>query len=229
MKAIGIIGGIGYKATGYFYNRLNYLFELKMGQGNSCPVLLKSINFKEINALLPNNASQIATLLKPSIQFLENQNIACAVLVNNTMHKSLDIALVEEKAKINYCHVGFLITEHLNKFSSSKKILILGTAFTMKDNYLKSFVPENHNSIIPDTSTIKKVDALRILFNNTFDFEKAKVCYDYLKKSNPKDTIFIVACTELSIAFAPFNKDENWIDTLDLQAENAIQLLLNSQ
>ena len=52
---------------------------------------------------------------------------------------------------------------------------------------------------------------------------------DYLKKSNSTDTIFIIACTELSIAFANFDKDENWIDTLDLQAEKAIELLLQQQ
>ncbi|MFT7350323.1 MAG: aspartate racemase [Flavobacterium sp.] len=229
MKAIGILGGIGYKATSYFYERLNYLFELKMGLGNSCPILLQSINFKKINALLPNNANQIAASIKPSVQFLDNQNIACVVLVNNTMHKALDVVLSENKTQIPYCHVGVLITESLKKTPYSKKVLILGTAFTMTDNYLKAFVPKVHNLVIPDMITIKKVDTLRQLFNHHVDFEQAKNCFDYLKKSNSTDTIFIIACTELSIAFANFEKNENWIDTLELQAEKAIDLLLQLQ
>ena len=99
----------------------------------------------------------------------------------------------------------------------------------MTDSYLKSFVPKVHNLVIPDSVTIEKVDTLRQLFNHHVDFEQAESCFDYLKKSNSTDTIFIIACTELSIAFANFDKDENWIDTLDLQAEKAIELLLQQQ
>lgn len=229
MKAIGIIGGVGYKATSYFYERLNYLFELKMGLGNFCPILLQSINFKEINALLPNNANQIAKILKPSILFIENQNVVCGILVNNTMHKALDIILQEEKLQMFYCHVGNLISDSLSKFNTSKNILILGTAFTMTDSYLKGFVPKVHSLVKPDAITIEKVDGLRQVFNHHVDFDQAKSCFDYLKKSYSKDTIFILACTELSIAFATVGKDQNWIDTLDLQAEKAIDILFKSQ
>jgi aspartate racemase len=229
MKAIGILGGVSYKATSYFYERLNYLFEQKMGVGTSCPILLHSINFKEINDLLPNQIEQVAEIIKPEIQFLDGQNISCAVLVNNTMHKALDVVLSEINTKLPYCHVGTLISEFLNKTASSKKVLILGTAFTMTSEYLKSFVPDNNELVFPDETTIQKVDNLRKLFTTTNDFVEAKDCLDYLVKSHPKETIFIIACTELSIAFADFNKDKNWIDTLDLQAEKAIELALNAQ
>lgn len=228
MTSIGIIGGIGYKATSYFYNRINYLFELKMGLGNSCPVILNSINFKEINSLLPENTNEVAALLKPSVQFVENQKIACVVLVNNTMHKALDVVLSEKNFQKKYCHVGTLINEKLNKISDKKNVLILGTAFTMTDNYLKSFVPKIHSVIEPTTETIKKVDDLRKLYFETTDDFKAEESLNYLVENYSENTIFIIACTELSIAFAKYKKDKNWIDTIDLQCEKAIDLLLKT-
>ena len=228
MTSIGIIGGVGYKATSYFYNRINQLFELKMGKGNSCPIVLKSLNFIEINSLLPENNIDVALLLKPSVQFLEQQDIACAVLVNNTMHKALDIILSENKFEKIYCHVGNLINEKLDKISEKQNVVILGTAFTMTDNYLKSFVPKQHFIIEPSKKTIEKVDDLRKLYFDSSDKLKAEECFNYLKENYSTDTTFIIACTELSIAFADFNKGKNWIDTIDLQCEKALNLLINS-
>ena len=145
MSSIGLIGGIGYKATVYFYEKINALYEQQKGKGNSCPILLVSLNFKEINALLPYEMEKVAELITPTIKFLDQQEITCAVLVNNTMHKALDIILNKNELMKTYCHVGNLVNHKLNEIEEVSNIIILGTAFTMQDDYLKSFVPKKQN------------------------------------------------------------------------------------
>ena len=155
MSSIGIIGGIGYKATTYFYEKINALYEQKNGKGNSCPILLVSLNFKEINALLPYEMEKVVDLITPTIKYLDQQDITSAILVNNTMHKALDIVLNKHEITKPYCHVGNLINQKLNKVEEGSKVLILGTAFTMQDEYLKSFVPKKHNLIAPSEEIIE--------------------------------------------------------------------------
>ncbi len=227
MSSIGIIGGIGYKATTYFYEKINALYEQKKGKGNSCPILLVSLNFKEINALLPYKMEKVAELITPNLKYLDQQDISCAVLVNNTMHKALDIVLDKNELLKPYCHVGNLVKQKLNEVNEVSNIIILGTAFTIQDEYLKSFVPKRHNLITPSIEIIEKVDDLRKIYFESKDKEKAKKCYQLLTETYTENVIFIVACTELSIAFSNIKNKTNWVDTIDLQCEAALETLKN--
>lgn len=227
MSSIGIIGGIGYRATTYFYDRINALYEQKYGKGNSCPILLVSLNFKEINELLPYEIEKVVDLITPTIKYLDQQDIASAVLVNNTMHKALDLVLNKEKSTKPYCHVGNLIHKNLDKIEKKSNVIILGTAFTMQDEYLKSFVPKKHNLINPTNEIIQQVDALRKLYIDSTNEIATKECYKNLITTYPDNTIFIIACTELSIAFSTIKNKTNWVDTIDLQCEAALKTLKN--
>ena len=225
MSSIGIIGGIGYKATAYFYEKINALYEQQNGRGNSCPILLVSLNFKEINASLPYEMEKVAELITPNLKYLDQLDISCAVLVNNTMHKALDIVLDKNELLKPYCHVGNLVNQKLNKIEKVSNIIILGTAFTMQDDYLKSFVPKRHNLVTPTNKIIEQVDELRKVYFESSDEEKAIKCYQLLTKTYTENVIFIVACTELSIAFSNIKNKTNWVDTIDLQCEAALKTL----
>lgn len=227
MSSIGIIGGIGYKATTYFYEKINALYEQKYGIGNSCPILLVSLNFKKINEILPYETKKVAALITPTIKYLDQQDVTCNVLVNNTMHKALDLVLDKNKTTKPYCHVGNLMNEKLSKIEDITNIIILGTAFTMQDDYLKSFVPVKHNLISPTEEIIQQVDALRKIYIKATDEQKTNECYRLLTKNYSNNIIFIVACTELSIAFSIINNKKNWVDTIDLQCEAALKTLKN--
>ncbi|CAM3548232.1 aspartate/glutamate racemase family protein [Flavobacterium gelidilacus] len=227
MSSIGIIGGIGYRATSYFYEKINALYEQKTGNGNSCPILLVSLNFKEINTLLPYEMDKVADLITPAIKYLDQQDITSAILVNNTMHKALDIVLTKNEITKPYCHVGNLINQKLNEIEDDSNILILGTAFTMQDDYFKSFVPKKHKLITPSEEIIKQVDALRKVYFESNDEAKTKECYQLLTQTYSENVIFIVACTELSIAFSNIKNKTNWVDTIDLQCEAALKTIKN--
>ncbi|WP_339837864.1 aspartate/glutamate racemase family protein [uncultured Flavobacterium sp.] len=227
MSSIGIIGGIGYKATAYFYQKINALYEQKKGKGNSCPILLVSLNFKEINSLLPYEMEKVAELITPTIKYLDQQEITCAILINNTMHKALDIVLDNNETTKPFFHVGNLINQKLNEVDGISNIIILGTAFTMQDEYLKSFVPKKHNLITPSDEIIEQVNELRKVYFDSTDEEKTNKCYQLLTESYSENVIFIVACTELSIAFSNIKNKTNWVDTIDLQCKAALKTLKN--
>ena len=170
---------------------------------------------------------KVVDLITPTIKYLDQQDITSAILVNNTMHKALDIVLNKHEITKPYCHVGNLINQKLNKVEEGSKVLILGTAFTMQDEYLKSFVPKKHNLIAPSEEIIEQVDELRKLYFESTDEEQTKECYQLLIETYSENVIFIVACTELSIAFSTIKNKINWLDTIDLQCEAALETIKN--
>ena len=90
-KYIGVLGGLGYRGTMLAYDKLNKRYQYKVGEGHTCPIRLLSIDFKEINELLPFKISEAAIKLLPFLRELDKQDNACNIMINNTLHQALDI------------------------------------------------------------------------------------------------------------------------------------------
>ena len=53
MKTIGLIGGMSWESTREYYRILNETYREKAGGSHSCPILMYSVDFKEIETLQP--------------------------------------------------------------------------------------------------------------------------------------------------------------------------------
>ena len=101
--------------------------------------------------------------------------------------------------------------------------MILGTAYTMQSGYLQSFIPTESNTILPNSQHLEKVENLRKLYFQSTDAALSSQIWKELQVEYPEVDYFIIACTELSIAFNFFTDKK--LDTLQLLCTNAIEYL----
>ena len=224
---IGILGGLGYRATQLVYQKLNQRYEKIRGPGHSCPIRLLSVDFFEMNQLLPDRIDEVIELLSPVFYDVMTQPISCAIMINNTMHEALDKGQLVAKYQTPFGHIGDLIFHYLSK-AESEQVMILGTKHTMNSEYWKQFIPDQVTLVRPSDAIQSQVEKLRRLYFSTDDSALAESVRLKLIQKYPH-THFIIACTELSIAWKSNIPLNYWIDTIHLQCEFAIEKLLESE
>lgn len=229
-KYIGLLGGMGYRSTMLAYERLQQLYAERMGEEHTCPVVLLSVDFATINALLPNNIEAAAALLSSSVEQLDRiDGVCCNLLINNTLHKSLDV-IVQQKAKglkTNYGHIGVLLKQTLQK-QQPENVLLIGTKYTMSDPYFKAFVPETTQLLIASKPLTEQIDKLRKAYYHAANVEMAQSVYENIQAEFPNLDTLVLTCTEHSLAFKDIQPTETIVDTMQLQCEYAIDQLINT-
>jgi len=219
-----MLAGLGINASVLTYQLLNQLYMQRKGQGHTCPLRMLNIDFNPINQLLPNRQQESAKLLLPYLQDLDRQDISCIIMPNNTLHESLDILLEKYDFQKPILHIGHSLHDKLKKLHV-ENVMILGTAYTMQSGYLQSFIPAESNIIVPNQQHLEKIENLRKLYFQSSDALLSSQIWNELQDEYPEVDYFIIACTELSIAFELF--DDKKLDTLHLICTNAIQYLFD--
>lgn len=225
-KSIGLIA-TGYRSAILAIKKLNHKYQEKTSIEHTCPIQMVSPDFYEINSLLPHNTEGAAKLLLPILDTIHDQMLSSIMLVNNTLHESLDIVLKHTPPDLPVLHMGHLINEELIQ-SKVQKVVILGTKFTMNSAYFQSFIPEPVQIETPSIDLQEKIEKLRLVYTNEENPDLALECVNHLNKEYNEGTKIIVACTELSIAFNPFQDELNMLDTLDIQCEKAVESLFSN-
>ena len=220
-KYIGVLGGLGYKATLLAYQKLNQLYHAKKGKAHTCPIRMLSIDFNEIDSLLPNRQEEAAQLLQSHIEEVDSYNTGCTLIFNNTLHQAFDILAPKLDLQKPFGHIGKLLNKELSK-KQIKKAILVGTKYTMNAGYIASFIPINTQLVLPCESLQNKLEQLRKIYYHDKDETLALTCFNELK-SIGADTI-ILACTEHSIAFAHFPK-AYFTDTMELQCAFGVSLV----
>ena len=226
-KYIGVLGGLGYRGTMLAYEKLNKRYQNKVGEGHTCPIRLLSIDFIEINELLPFRISEAADKLLPFLMDIDGQEVSCTIMINNTLHQALDLLKDELLMENPLGHIGLLLTEYL-KERKARKVMLIGSAYTMSSGYFDAFVPDDVEIIKASTSIQEELETLRKTFYTTTDNTLSKQCYNRIMTRYTDIDVFIITCTEHSLAFSKWTDSARWVDTMDLQCNWAVERLLST-
>ncbi|MDD3962134.1 MAG: aspartate/glutamate racemase family protein [Bacteroidia bacterium] len=135
MKIIGLIGGMSWESSLEYYRIINEQVKEKLGGLHSAKCLMYSVDFDEIATLQHHgNWQKATTLLINSAQTLEKGGADFIVICTNTMHKMADA--VQNKINIPLLHIADATAEKI-KAHGLKKIGLLGTKFTMEEDFYK--------------------------------------------------------------------------------------------
>ena len=222
---IGVLGGMGYRATLLAYQKLNELYVQKLGAGHSCPIRLISIDFKEMNELLPYQIEEVAEKLYPHLLEMDAHEVVANIMINNTLHEVIDVLKDKLALQKPFGHVGELLRNELLE-KQPQRVMIIGTMYTMNSGYFESYIPHNIEVVKADAHLQIKLEELRITYFQLEDSTMSDSCHDLLVASYPDVDKYIVACTEHSLAFAPYINTSKWIDTMDLQCAFAVNIML---
>ena len=146
MKTIGLIGGMSWESTVVYYQIINRIINTKLGGLHSAKILLYSVDFQEIEECQSaGDWGKSSKILSDVAQKLEAAGADFIVICTNTMHKVADD--IASTISIPILHIAEMTAQQL-KESQIKKVTLLGTKYTMEQDFYKSKLTLNNIDVI---------------------------------------------------------------------------------
>ena len=157
LKTIGLIGGMSWESTVTYYKIINETVKEKLGGLHSAKCILYSVDFQEIEECQANgNWEKSGEILGEAAYNLEKAGADFIVICTNTMHKVVN--QIKEKISIPILHIAEMTAEKILE-KGLKNIALLGTKYTMEQDFYKSkLIEKGINVIIPDKNDIEIIN-----------------------------------------------------------------------
>lgn len=151
MKTIGLIGGMSWESTDLYYQGLNKGIQSRLGGFHSAEIILYSVDFHQIEAFQRHHHwTEAGAYLAEIAKKLENAGADVIALCTNTMHKVAD--QIQYDLSVPFLHIADATIAEILKRGLTK-IALLGTAFTMEQEFYHSrFKQQGIELIVPDDS-----------------------------------------------------------------------------
>lgn len=163
MKTIGIIGGMSYESSIHYYERINKQVNELSGDLTCAKLIIYNVNFQDIRSLmLQNKWDEIGAILANIAKTLESAGADYIAIATNTIHKVADI--VEKSINIPLIHIADCVSDKV-KEADIKRVGLIGTRYTMTENFLKDRLEHNGLEVVVPSSQeeIESID--RIIFD----------------------------------------------------------------
>ncbi len=226
MKTIGLIGGMSWESTSLYYKIINEYIKNKLGGLYSAKCILYSVNFEEISRLQKSGDwEKCGKILGETAKKLETAGADFIIICTNTMHKV--VPEIKKYINIPVIHIAEAAYGRIEP-SGIKNIGLLGTKYTMQQDFYKSILIDNGlNVIIPDEEDIELINS--IIFNELCcgkikadSKKKFLEIVENLKKKGAEG--IILGCTEIVMLISQKDIDIPVFDTTEIHAETAAQL-----
>jgi len=195
---IGMIGGLSYISSSFYYKQINKKYNQKRGRFFTPEIIMLSLCFEDIVEGLKNNQNLIILKLRQAFEVLVNQNVDIAIMPCNTLHKYLEEIMVVNE--LNFIHILKPVTEKLLQ-NNIKKIGLLGTSYTMEEKFHLNYFRENNIlPVVPSSVVRKSLNKMifKYLCYDVMHEDVINVVMDALKEfKNNNVTNIVLACSEL--------------------------------
>ncbi|MHC4509152.1 MAG: aspartate/glutamate racemase family protein [Planctomycetota bacterium] len=229
MKTIGLIGGLSWQSSLEYYRIINEIVRERLGGLHSARIVMHSFDLAEMAALQEEGdwESTARSIISAS-QRLEAAGANVLVICTNTMHKVADE--VQRDIRIPLLHIADATAEEV-KAAGLKKVGLLGTKFTMEEDFWKARLVEKDGLevIIPDENE-------RQIVNRTVYDE---LCVGQVKPSSKEMFCrisqnlvaagaqgIILGCTEIYLLLEEQDVQVPVFDTTRIHAESAARFAL---
>ena len=223
LKTIGLIGGMSWESTVTYYKIINETVKEKLGGLHSAKCILYSVDFQEIEECQANgNWEKSGEILGEAAYNLEKAGADFIVICTNTMHKVVN--QIKEKISIPILYIAEMTAEKILE-KGLKNIALLGTKYTMEQDFYKSKLIEKEiNVIIPDKNDIEIInkviyDELCLGTINSNSKKKFLEIVDKLRNKGAEG--IILGCTEIGLLIKNEDTDVPLFDTAIIHAEQA--------
>jgi aspartate racemase len=232
MKTIGLLGGMSWESTVPYYRIINETVKEKLGGLHSAKLVLYSHDFEEIASLQRAGAwDEAGRRLGRTAQSLRTAGADFLVICTNTMHVVADA--VEAAAGIPLCHI-VEPTAHEIRRCGLTKIGLIGTRFTMDQDFYKQRLRERHDidALVPeeaDREIVHKVifdELCRGIVRDESRREYRRIIQRLVDRGAQG---IILGCTEISMLISPEDAPVPVFDTAALHARKAAELALDSR
>ena len=226
MKIIGLIGGMSWESSLEYYRIINEGVKEKLGGLHSAKSIMYSVDFEQIEQLQhQGNWEELTNIMIQAAKHVERGGADFLLICTNTMHKmAVDI---RDNIDIPLLHIADATADRI-KQKGLKRVGLLGTMFTMEQDFYKGKLVEEHgiDVIIPDEEERRIVHD--VIYN--------ELCLGMIKDisreqykgiirsliSNGAEGI-ILGCTEIPLLVKQVDVDVPLFDTTTIHAEAAVE------
>lgn len=223
MKTIGLIGGMSWESTVTYYQMINETVKQTLGGLHSAQCILYSVDFAQIEECqAKGDWEKSADILISAAISLEKAGADFIVICTNTMHKV--VPAIQENIHIPILHIAQATAQELKK-CLIKKVGLLGTQYTMKQEFYKDvLIEEGIDVLIPNEEDMKIIND--VIYN--------ELCLGEIRENSRKEYLriiddlkktgaeaIILGCTEIGLLVKQENTEIPLFDTAMIHAKNA--------
>ena len=226
MKTIGLLGGMSWESTVGYYRAINEGVKNTLGGLHSAKIAMYSVDFEPIEKLQHvGDWKGTAVILSEAARSVESAGADFLLICTNTMHK---VALEIEKAiKIPLLHIADATAEVL-VHEDIKTVGLLGTAFTMEQDFYKGRLSENYglNVLVPgkeDRQVIHNIIYQELCLGKIESNSKTEYLRIIDSLANQGAEAVILGCTEIGMLVNQGDTKVRLLDTTAIHAEKAVE------
>lgn len=230
MKTIGLIGGMSWESTLDYYRTINETVKLKLGNLHSAKCILYSVDFEKIEILQHENKwDELTCIMIDIAKKLKNAGADFIVICTNTMHKMAGD--IEKKAQIKVLHIAEATGKEIVK-RKIKKVGLLGTNFTMEQDFYKKVLNDNFNIDVIIPSGKEREIIHKVIYN--------ELCKGIINEASKDEYIkiinslalngaegIILGCTEIPLLIKQEDIDITVFDTTTIHSISVVEFALS--
>lgn len=229
MKTIGLIGGMSWESSAEYYRIINQVTKEQLGGLHSAPIVMYSVEFNEIVQLQREGKwDELTAIMVDAAKRLERAGADLVLICTNTMHKMA--SEVEHATSLPLLHIADATATRI-KEKRLKTVALLGTRFTMEQDFYKGRLAEKHGLevIVPSAEEMEIVH--RIIYN--------ELCQGTILDSSRKEYLRIInnlvsqgaegvilGCTEIPLLVKQADVAVPIFDTTTIHAQEAVKMAL---
>ena len=228
MKRIGLLGGMSWESTIEYYRLVNELVAEVLGGLHSADVILRSVDFAEIEVLQREGRwADAGTRLAGEAQALEAAGAELLVLCTNTMHKLA--AEIEFAITIPFVHIADT-TAAAVLGDGLDRVGLLATAYTMEQDFYVGRLAEHGVAVLTpgeaDRRIVHQVIYDELCKGVILDASRDEYRRIMASLAERGAQGILLGCTEIDLLVGPENSPVPVYDTTRLHAERAVTLAL---
>ena len=229
MKTIGLIGGMSWESSIEYYRIINETTKAKLGGLHSAKSVMYSVDFAEIEVLQHQDQwTEAAKMLIDAAKKLETCGADFIVLCTNTMHKVADD--IQANINIPFLHIADA-TAQLVKNSGIQKIGLLGTRFTMEEEFYKGRLSQEYGLSVNIPNAQEREIVHRVIYEELVVgkiLQNSKEQYIDIIQQMVKQGAegIILGCTEIGLLIHQEDSQVPLFDTTRIHAEAAVEYAL---
>ena len=232
MKTIGLIGGMSWESSIEYYRIINEMTKAKLGRLHSGKSIMVSVDFAEIEILQHQGRwAEAAEILMEAAKDLENGGANFIILCTNTMHKVADE--LEASVKIPLLHIADATAQRV-KDSGIQKIGLLGTRFTMEEEFYKDRLSQKYGLHVSIPNAEEREIVHRVIYEELVlgkIVPRSKEQYIGIMERMVDQGAegIILGCTEIGLLIHQEDNEVPLFDTTRIHAEAAVEYALRAE
>jgi aspartate racemase len=229
VKTIGLIGGMSWESSAEYYRIINEEVRRRLGGTHSARSLMWSVDFAEIERLQhAGDWPALTGLMVEAARNLERGGADFLVICTNTMHRMADD--IAAAVSIPLLHIADPTAERV-KASGARRVGLLGTAFTMEQDFYKGRLAARHglDVVVPEADDRRTVHEIiykelvaGVIREPSRDAYRAVIGRLVERGAEA----IILGCTEIMLLVRPEDSPVPVFDTTELHALASVDLAL---